>query len=155
LKVAQIYLEKASAQGAQQFREIIESLDRLAIEQHVLVASADLAKRLGGLPYVTVGPLVSTPVMAYCLVPEVDVAHIHDGKSGQVGLLLTLTRSTPYVLNTIEAAQPTRNPLLASIRNRARLSVDTNQLRPEKLVDAYRDAIDGLSKSPKDANGGQ
>jgi hypothetical protein len=155
LKVAQIYLEKASAQGAQQFREIIESLDRLAIEQHVLVASADLAKSLGGLPYVTVGPLVSTPVMAYCLVPDVDVAHIHDGKSGQVGLLLTLTRSTPYVLNTIEAAQPTRNPLLASIRNRARLSVDTNQLRPEKLVDAYRDAIDGLSKSPTDANGGQ
>jgi hypothetical protein len=155
LKVAQIYLEKASAQGAQQFREIIESLDRLAIEQHVLVASADLAKSLGGLPYVTVGPVVSTAVMAYCLVPEVDVAHIHDGKSGQVGLLLTLTRSTPYVLNTIEAAQPTRNPLLASIRNRARLSVDTNQLRPEKLVDAYRDAIDGLSKSPKDANGGQ
>lgn len=155
MKVGQIYLEKPSTDGAQRFQATIESLDRLTIEQHVLVASSELARSLSGLPYVTVGPVVSTPVMAYCLMPEVDVAHAHDSRGGQVGLLLTLTRSTPYVINAADTLPKTRNPLLASIRDRAQLTIDTSDLQPDALQDAYQRAIGALSKRPEHSNGGQ
>ncbi len=149
MKVGQIYLDKTSGDRAQQFQSIIESLDRLAIEQHVLVASPELARRLGGLPYVAVGPVVSTPVMAYCLMPEIDVAHAHDPRAGQVGLLLTLTRSTPYVLSAGDSQHGSRNPLHASIRERARQSIDTEVLRADELIAAYRGAIAALAKRPE------
>ena len=152
MKVGQIYLEKASNEGAQLFQAVIEGLDRLAVEQHVLVACPNLARSLDGLPYVTVGPVVSTPVMAYCLVPPVDVAHVHDSKSGQVGLLLRLTRSTPYVLNAAISTRHPRNPLLASIQQRAQLSVDTAVVQPHDLVATYRSAIMALSKRPEHAD---
>ena len=154
MKVAQIYLEKACTKGAERFQAIVEGLDRYAISQHVLVASPALEQRLRGLPYVTVGPLVSAPVMAYCLVPEVDVVHVHDTKSAQTGLLLTLTRSLPYVLTTTATSRPTRNPLTASIRDRARILVAPDELQAASLVEAYRSAVKKLPKGPENTNGG-
>ena len=152
MKVGQIYLEKTSAVGARQFQILIESLDRLAIQQHVLVASADLARSLGCLPYVTVGPVVSTPVTAYCLMPDVDVAHVHDSKSGQSGLLLTLTRSIPYVMTRLETEQSSRNPITRSVHGRAQQTIEPRALQPDALIDTYRNAAEVLSKRPKNAN---
>lgn len=153
MKIGQIYLDKTSAAGARQFQSMIESLDRLALAQHVLVASPELARSLSGLPYVTVGPVVSTPVMAYCLMPDVDVAHVHDNKSGQTGLLLTLTRSIPYVLTAIQSPRSERNPILASVRERARLAVAPAEMQADRLVEAYRAAAAGASvKRPENAN---
>ena len=123
LKVGQIYLEKAAGDGARQFQAVVEGLDRLAIEQHVLVASAELARSLSALPYVTVGPVVGTPVMAYCLIPDVDVAHVHDGKSGQTGLLLTLTRAVPYVITSSESIR-NKKSLWGSLWDRASAKLD-------------------------------
>jgi hypothetical protein len=152
LKVGQIYLEKASVAGARQFQSLIEGLDKLGIEQHVLVASAELARSLSSLPYVTVGPVVSTPVVACCLMPDVDIAHVHDGKSGQSGLLLTLTRSIPYVITLVDPGQKVRNPITRSIRNRAQQTIKPEGVQPEALVDAYQVAAAMLLKRPKNPN---
>ena len=152
MKVGQIYLDKASTAGARQFQALVESLDKLAIEQHVLVASSELARSLSSLPYVTVGPVVSTPVTAYCLMPDVDVAHVHDSKSGQSGLLLTLTRSIPYVMTRVDPNQKTRNPITRSIWERAQRTVEPKEMQPDALIDTYQNATDMLSKRPKNAN---
>ena len=116
MKVGQIYLEKAANDGARQFQAIVEGLDRLADRAtRARRIGRQLARSLSGLPYVTVGPVVSTPVMAYCLIPEVDVAHVHDSKSGQTGLLLTLTRAVPYVITSTEPEKLKRHSMWASI----------------------------------------
>lgn len=152
MKIGQIYLEKAAGDSARQFQAIVEGLDRLAIEQHVLVASASLARSLSALPYVTVGPVVGTPVMAYCLTPEVDVAHVYGIKSGQAGLLLTLTRAVPYVITATQQATKKPSPLWNTIRDRARESIAVEDLHPDKLIDAYRRALDANSERPKNTN---
>ena len=154
MNVGHIYLDKTSDSGASQFASIVEALDRLTIDQHVLVANADLARSLRPLPYVTVGPTVKTPVMAYCLMPNVDVVHIHDDRSGQAGLLLTLTRSVPFVMNSGVTPADTRNPLKQSVLQRAQTMVAPTQIDPEKLIEIYRRAVDGWLKLPEDANCG-
>lgn len=155
MKIGQIYLEKAVGDSALQFQSIVEGLDRLAVEQHVLVASASLARSLGALPYVTVGPVVRTAVMAYCLIPEVDVVHVYGIKSGQAGLLLTLTRAVPYVITATEQSEKKRGSLWASIRGRACESIAAEELHPDKLVDAYQRVLQAKSEGPKNADGGQ
>ena len=158
LKVGQIYLEKATGDGARQFQAIVEGLDRLAIEQHVLVASPELAGSLSALPYVTVGPVVGTPVMAYCLIPDVDVAHVHDGKSGQTGLLLTLTRAVPYVITSTDAAKNTKSKkrtIFGSIWDRAQATIELDDLHPDYLIETYRRALDSRSKRPEHTDGRQ
>ena len=89
VKIGHIYLSTASDDAASEFALLVEALDRLAVEQHAIVSSAALARRLQSCPYVTVGPVVKSPVVAYCLMPDIDLVHAHDEKSGQAGLLLT------------------------------------------------------------------
>ncbi len=136
------------------FTTLVESLDRLTIDQHVLVSSAALARRLHSCPYVTVGPVVKTPVMAYCLMPSVDVVHIHDTKSGQVGLLLTLTRSTPFVMTCDGENRSGRNPIRRSIFERAQAMVSPSELDTESIVSIYRKTVDAWSELPQDADCG-
>lgn len=136
------------------FTTLVESLDRLTIDQHVLVSSAALARRLHSCPYVTVGPVVKTPVMAYCLMPSVDVVHIHDTKSGQVGLLLTLTRSTPFVMTCDGKNRSGRNPIRRSIFERAQAMVSPSELDTESIVRIYRKTVDAWSELPQDADCG-
>ena len=154
MRVGHIYLEKAPADGAPSFSALVEALDRLAIEQHVLVADAALARSLRPLPFATVGPVVQTPVMAYCLMPDSDVVHIHDDKAGQAGLLLTLTRSMPYVISAIQPVERLKNPLKRSVYERAQHLVDPALADPEELIEIYRRVTDGWLKLPKDANCG-
>lgn len=133
---------------------IVSELHRLVIEQHVLVADPALARHLHPMPGVTVGPRVSTPVMAYCLMPDVDVVHIHDDVSGQAGLLLTLTRSVPFVMNVTDRLKRARNPLRRSILHRAQATVEPQDLGPAELVGIYRRAAGGRSELPEDAHCG-
>lgn len=136
------------------FTTLVESLDRLTIDQHVLVSNAALARRLQPCPYVTVGPVVKTPVMAYCLMPSVDLVHIHDTKSGQVGLLLTLTRSMPFVMTCDEENRRDRNPIRRSIFERAQAIVSPSELDTEAVINIYRKTVDAWSELPQDANCG-
>ena len=134
------------------FARLVEDLDRLAVEQHVLVGDIAIARRLDSRPYVTVGPVVSSPVMAYCLMPAVDLVHAHDQKGGQAALLLTLTRSMPYVLSP--AAGNGRDPLQRSITGRARRLIEADELSADRLIETYRETITGWSEFPQDANCG-
>lgn len=109
------------------FVRLVEALERQSIEQHVLVANHALAKRVCLYDNVSVGPVVKTPVMAYCLMPDVDVVHAHGQSGGQAGLLMTLTRSTPYVLTRRSHRAVSKNPVSRSIINRASCVICPNE----------------------------
>ena len=99
MKIGHICLAPAESETYEHFAALVEAIAATQIdaEQHVLVANVALARRLASCRGVSVGPVVTTAVMAYCLMPNVEIAHVHESKSGQAGLLLTLTRSIPLI----------------------------------------------------------
>ena len=117
--IGHIILDKCTNEIGEHFVKLVEGLDRQGLRQHVLVANASLARRVSAYENVLVGPVIRAPVMAVCLMPDVAVAHVHDSKSNQAGLLLHLTRSIPFVLTRRDTAQPGRNPLARSMIARA------------------------------------
>jgi hypothetical protein len=119
MKIGHIYLATAADTTDADFAELVETLAGLDIAQHVLVGSVSLARRLAAARNVTIGPIVKAPVMAYCLMPDVDVVHVHEVRSGQAGLLLTLTRSIPFVITARDVEKSSRNPLTRSVFHRA------------------------------------
>ena len=154
MKIGQICLATAADAHGDRFAELVEALAGREVEQHVLVSSVALARRLAACDHVTVGPLVKSPVMAYCLMPDVDVAHVHEVKSGQAGLLLTLTRMIPFVLTTDSADLGSKNPLKRSVFHRAaqmippiegepveRIASEHLQIYSEALKSWVRDAL--------------
>ena len=102
------------------FISLVEELDHAGMAQHVLVRNATLAKRVDVAgDNVAIGPIVHSPVTACCLMPRVDITHVHEPLAGQAGLLLALTRSIPYILTHRIAITLTRNPLLQAVYRRA------------------------------------
>ena len=101
---------------------LVEALNKVGVEQHVLVRNEALAKRIAAVANVVVGPLVRSAVTACCLKPPRDLVHIHDMAAGQAGLLLTLTRSIPYVLSHSPESLSQR-PLTQAVFRRARCVV--------------------------------
>jgi hypothetical protein len=101
------------------FIALIEALDRHGIKQHVIVCNNALAKRVAIYDNVTLGPVTASPVVAYCLMPKVDVVHVHNDKSAQSGLLLTLTKSIPFVLTRRDGGMSSTGPISRSIEDRA------------------------------------
>ena len=152
MKIGHICLTPPGNDVSEHFAALVEALDRHDTEQHVLVASVMLAKRLAACQSVTVGPIVKTPVMAYCLMPNVDLAHVHESKSGQAGLLLTLTRSIPFVITASGGSGDKMSPLTRSVLRRAAHVIkrpDTepgNQAASEHLG-IYQDALTGWQRS--------
>ncbi|MBT8102357.1 MAG: glycosyltransferase [Gammaproteobacteria bacterium] len=118
MHIGHINIAKSFNGAGDYFVKLIESLQELGVRQHVLVKNVALAKRLDLIDDVTVGPIVRSAVMAYALMPSLDVVHIHDPADGQSGLLLTLTRSIPFVL-THRDDLPGRNPLTQAVYKRA------------------------------------
>ena len=138
MKIGHICLANNSNQHGDRVAALVESLAAKNIEQHVLVASVMLARRLAEVPDVTVGPVVKTPVMAYCLMPDVDLAHIHEVKSGQAGLLLTLTRTIPYVISAENDELGSKNPLTRSVFHRTAQLVPAITDEPvDKIASEY------------------
>lgn len=152
MKIGHIYLSQSSTRLARQFLSVVSGLDRLAVEQHVLVSDIGLGRGLRALPYVTVGPSVRSPVMAYCLMPAVDVVHVHDDPGSQAGLLLTLTRSVPFVLTEGAVPPDCRSPLGKSVLRRAQAMVGPSGLDPDNLLTIYREAATGRSELPENAD---
>ena len=134
--VGHINLDRSMNGFGEHFVKLVESLDRQGIKQHVLVANASLARRVAIYENVLVGPVVRTPVMAYCLLPDVTVAHMHDAKSCQAGLILRLTRSIPYIITRRESIPPPRNPLARSIIERSSGVVCPSEEAARAIVDA-------------------
>lgn len=119
MEIGHINLAKSFNGTGEHFVALVEALDRQGARQHVIVRNQSLARRIAVYDSVTMGPITASPVMAYCLMPNVDVVHVHDDKSAQSGLLLTLTRSIPYVLTQRVVNDASRNPLAHSIDDRA------------------------------------
>jgi len=119
VKIGHIFLGQSSVSTTRHFIALVEALAHHGLQQHAFVSSALLARRLAHCRNVTVGPVMKAPVTAYCLMRRLDIAHVHDDKSGQAGLLLTLTRSVPYVLTTRGDDRPGKNPVTRSIYRRA------------------------------------
>ena len=119
MHIGHINLSKSIDDAGEQFAGLIKALQAREIQQYVLVRNVELAKRLDTVDGVVVGPVVHSAVTAYALMPNLDLVHIHDMSAGQAGLLLTLTRSIPYVLNHCDALPSGKNPLTQAIYRRA------------------------------------
>lgn len=117
--IGHINLAQTVHEAGEPVVRLVEALARARMDQYILVRNETLAKRLDAVDRVTVGSIVHSPVMAYCLLPHVDVAHAHDVAAGQAGLLLTLTRSIPYVLSHRGILTPNGNPLVPAVYKRA------------------------------------
>lgn len=117
--IGHINLAKSFNGTGEHFVSLIEALQDIGVNQHVLVRNVTLAKRLDAVDGVVVGPVVRSAVTANCLMPQVDIVHIHDAAAAQAGLLMTLTRSIPYVLSYPGTVPNGRNPLAQAIYRRA------------------------------------
>ena len=62
--------------------------------------------------------------------PDVDLAHVHEIRSGQAGLLLTLTRSIPFVITASRDQARQRNPISRSVFRRAARTIASNGSAP-------------------------
>jgi hypothetical protein len=152
VKIGHICLTPPGNEISEHFAALVEALARHNSEQHVLVASVMLAKRLAACQSVAVGPIVNTPVMAYCLMPNVDLAHIHESKSGQAGLLLTLTRSIPFVITTSAGSGEKMSPLTRSVLHRAAHVVERPDTEPgnqaaREHLGIYQDVLTSWQRS--------
>ena len=134
MKIGHINLARSFNGTGEHFVALIEALERQGIRQHVIVRNKALAKRIAIYDRVTLGPVTASPVMAYCLMPNVDVVHAHDGKSAQSGLLLTLTRSIPFVLTCRSCANSSANPISRSIEERAASLIFCRQDVADKML---------------------
>jgi hypothetical protein len=157
MKIGHICLAGESSEDCERLAVLVEAISRHNVEQHVLVASAGLARRLAGHSGVTVGPIVRSPVLAYCLMPNVDIAHIHDGDSGQAGLLLTLTRSIPFVLTADERIHSDPSALTRSVLHRAACTIQNRVAEPTELsardtLRIYEEALSGRLELPEKSN---
>jgi hypothetical protein len=155
MNIGHICLAPPESEASDYFAALVEALDNYDVSQHVLVASVELARRLAKCDSVTVGPVVRTPVMAYCLMPDVDIAHVHEGKSGQAGLLLTLTRSIPFVITLENGLEQDNRPVTQSVLNRAVQTIERHNIEPDQYAAGQHLNIyeDVCSKFPKNANG--
>lgn len=119
VQIGHINLAKSFNGTGEHFVSLVESLQNEGVDQHVLVRNVTLAKRLDAVDNVVVGPVVRSPISAYCLMPHLDLVHIHDGNAAQAGLLLTLTRSIPFVLTHRGDTPSNFNPLMQAVYRRA------------------------------------
>lgn len=141
MHVGHINLAKSFNGTGEHFIALVEALDRHDIRQHVIVQNEALARRVAIYTNVSLGPVTAAPVMAYCLMPQVDVVHVHDERSAQSGLLLTLTRSMPFVLTRRRRSMPSSNPLTRSLYRRAASVICTSKASAKALL-AYDAAVE-------------
>lgn len=144
--IGHINLAKSIEGRDEHFVELVKAIQARGVQQYVLVGEVRLAKQLDKLENVTVGPVVRTAVTACCLMPAVDVVHVHDPSDGQSGLLLTLTRSIPFVL-TQQDKSPARSALAKAVNRRAAGMVYENDGDAAKHLRIYRHAVSNWRSS--------
>lgn len=144
MHIGHINLSQSFNGAGEHFVNLIDSLQQHSIQQYVLVRNVALAKRLDLIDGVVVGPVVRSPITAYCLMPSVDIVHIHNESCSSAGLLLTLTRSIPFVLTRCEEIDQSKNPINQLVCNRASDFVDEKQVTASEHMQIYRRAVDSL-----------
>lgn len=118
MEVGHINLEAAANGAVEHFVKLVEGLGNLGVKQHVIVRNRSLARRLEICDGVS-AQTANAAVIAYCLMPHVGLVHAHDETSGHAGLLLTLTRSIPYVTTRRSEQPPGTNPIIRSVYSRS------------------------------------
>jgi len=157
MRIGHICLAPSGSGAGERFAALVEGIAQHDVVQHVLVADVGLARRLAACKHVTVGPIVKSPVMAYCLMPDVDIAHVHEGKSGQAGLLLTLTRSIPFVITADESFANDKSQMTQSVLQRAAYTMQSVNSEPDNQaacehLNIYEDALSGQLELPKNSD---
>lgn len=142
--IGHINLSETFDNAGEHFVHLIESLQLHNTRQYVLVRNIALAKRLDRVENVTVGPVVRSAITAYCLMPDVDVVHIHDGTSWPAGLLFTLTKSIPFTLTRHVSFASGKNPLNQAVVKRASGFIEENQIDVLDHLQVYRHAVDSF-----------
>ena len=149
--VGHVLLRPQSDESIRRMTMLVEWVDHLAIRQHILTSDIVCARRVQSFPHATTGPIVRSPVIANCLMPKVDIVHAHDARGGQVGLLMALTRSVPFVVQRFEDQRSLREPFRDMILRRAGAVLDRVD-DVERLIETYRRVVDGapvMSELPK------
>lgn len=152
MKIGHIRLTRTSDDEAARFAALVEKLDLLAVRQHLIVADDSLARRFRACPYVSVAPTTASPVLANCLMPDVDLVHAHDARSGRAALLLTLTRSIPFVLSRLDSDDERPAAMRQMILDRAQGVIAVDELDADGVLGAYRRARDAWSELPQDSD---
>lgn len=98
VQIGHITLARSFNGTGEHFVSLVEGLASQGVEQHVVASNNALLQRVAVCDGVTVSPATGSMLLAFCLLPKVDVAHIHDAENAEAGLLLALTRAIPYVL---------------------------------------------------------
>jgi len=142
--VGHINLSTTFCGAGENFVGLVKSLQQHGVQQYILVRNIQLAKRLDLVRNITVGPVVRTPVAAYCLMPHVDVVHIHDRPSSAAGILLVLTRAIPFVLTRHETTAASNTRLNQAAYKRASGFVSENEASVNRYLQAYQQAVDSL-----------
>ena len=140
MRIGHINLARSFNGAGEHFVRLIEALQNEGVQQHLLVHNVELAKRLDIIEHVSAGPVVRSPVSAFALMPPVDVVHAHDAAGGQAGLLLLLTRSTPYVLN-MGGQEGIGGPIARAVNKRASGLIHQCDADGAKCLRIYRHAL--------------
>lgn len=119
MRIGHINLATSFNGTGEHFVSLVEALEQVGVKQHVLVRNTALARRVDAIDGVEVGPVVRSAITACCLMPSCDLVHMHDPAAAQAGLLLTLTRSIPFVLTHRRSAAIGSNPVTQAIYKRA------------------------------------
>ncbi|HNP64372.1 MAG TPA: hypothetical protein PKH39_10605 [Woeseiaceae bacterium] len=99
------------------------------------------------LQNVTVGPVARSAVTAYCLMPRVDVLHVHDRTSRAAGLLATLTQSASFVLTNEVSIDADRNPISQAACRRAAGFIEPGEIDAATHIAVYQRAANALKAS--------
>ncbi len=145
--VGHINLAESFNGAGEHFVGLIEALQRRGVDQYVLVRNVALAKRLDLIENLTVGPVVRSAVTAYCLMPRVDVLHVHDRASRAAGLLATLTQSVPFVLTNDVSIDADRSPISQSACRRAAGFIEPGEIDAATHIAVYQRAANALKTS--------
>ncbi len=137
LKVAHVHLASQHDLSSQQLAILARGLSGLNVDQHAVVRCQQVAEQLSRVPYVTIGPLVSSPIVANCLLPCADICHAHDARSAQTGLLLTLTRSIPFILSYRSQTTVSDAPITKAINRRSRAIVCASIIDQQRLLQDF------------------
>jgi len=139
MQIGHINLAESCNGAGENFVRLIESLQQLGVSQYVLVRNTVLARRLEIIPDVAVGPVVRSAVTAYCLIPTLDIVHVHEAAAARAGLLLALTRSVPFVLTHRHQAQA-NNRIEQAIYKRAAAIIDDYDADGARYLRIYKHA---------------
>lgn len=140
--IGHINLADSFAGAGEHFVHLVESLKHHSVQQYVLVRNVELAKRLDLIDGVVVGPTIRSVVSAYCLMPAVDIVHVHDKSSSSAGLLFTLTRAVPFVMTRHLSLDASPGPISYAARNRAAGFIEKDDMDVESHLQVYRRAAE-------------